>query len=66
MGSVLGETIRKGTRVLKEPEWALLGTKMSSKCIRRLILPYAQVAQAVLRNAHPRLRLKWQLLTPKH
>lgn len=66
MGSVLGETMRKGIRASKEPERAPLGVKMAPKCIRRLTLPCAQVAQAVLRNAHPRLRLKWQLLTPKH
>jgi hypothetical protein len=59
MGSVLGETTRKGTRASKEPERAPLGAKMASKCIRRLTLPCAQVA-------HPRLRLKWQLFTPKH
>jgi hypothetical protein len=36
MGSVLGETTRKGTRALKEPERAPLGAKMSSKYICRL------------------------------
>ena len=55
MGSVLGETTRKGTPASKVPERAPLGAKMASKCIRRLTLPCAQVAQAVLRNAHPRL-----------
>jgi len=35
MGSVLGETTRKGTRASKEPERGLLGGKMASKCIRK-------------------------------
>jgi hypothetical protein len=32
----------------------------------RLTLLCAHVAHAVLTNAHPRLKLKRQLLTPKH
>jgi len=45
---------------------------MASRCMLRLTLPCAQVAQAelrpcssILRNADPRLRLKRQLLTSK-
>ena len=55
----------KCNRVLRELERAPLGAKIASQCMLRLALPCAQVAQAelrpcsgILRNAHPRLRLK--------
>jgi hypothetical protein len=37
-----------------------LSAKIASQYLLRLTLPCAQVAQAVLRNAHHRLRLKKQ------
>jgi hypothetical protein len=55
----------KCNRASKEPKQAPLNAKMASQCLLRLTLPYAQVAQAVLRNAHPRLRIKQQQLRSK-
>ena len=75
MGSVLRGKTGKYNRALREPEQAPLGAKMASQWMLRLTLPCAMcsVAQAelrpcssMLRNAHPRLRLKRQLLTSKH
>ena len=50
---------------LREPKRAPLSAKIASQCSLRLTLPCAQVAWAVLRNAHPRLTLKRNYSGPK-
>jgi hypothetical protein len=59
----------KCNQASREPERAPLGASglsVHAQADSAVCLGYSSRAQAVLRNAHPRLRLKRQLLTSKH
>jgi hypothetical protein len=61
----LGKRQGKCKRAPREPKQAPLDARMAPPCLLCLALQYARVAQAALKNACLRLKLKKQLLKSK-